>query len=50
MKLTGHPSALPLPTLHYFDPEASVAVALSLSTVIGSLGPHPAIAGDSQNK
>ena len=50
MKLTGHPSSLPLPTLHYFDPEAHVAVALPLSTVTGSSGPHPPTAGDSQDK
>ena len=50
MKLTGRPSALPLPTLRYFDPEAHVAVAPSLSTVTGSSGPHPPIAGDNQDK
>lgn len=49
MKLTGRPSALPLPTLHYFDPDPC-GCGPPPSTVTGSSGPHPPTAGDSQDK
>ena len=49
LKLIGSPSALALPTLRYFDPEA-MAVALPLSTAMGSSRPQHRGAGDRQGK